>query len=59
MHYPSHDPSFSALYASAASPRTRRDPLGNAKNANAILGHLGNAKTDCLNCQWHDAMVHM
>ena len=32
------------------------DLLGNDKNANGCIGNLGNAKTDCLNCQWHDAL---
>lgn len=37
--------------ASAARPRTMCDPLGNDKTANDCIGNLGNAETDCPNCQ--------
>jgi len=39
-----------------ARPRTMRDPIGNDKMTQTILGHLGNAKTDCLNDPNHDAL---
>ena len=34
-----------------AAPRARCDALGNDNIANAIVGNLGNAKTDCQDCQ--------
>ena len=42
---------FAPLRPCATKLRAMCDALGHDNSANAILGHLGNSKPNCLNCQ--------